>query len=248
MSPDISGLPPSIPLTDEQMRLVKSTAPILKEHGPAITRRFYGDMLEAQPELKSVFNHSSQLVRPYFVVLIEDELALTLTFMQTGHQAEALASAVYAYAEHIDNLGPIIPVVDRINQKHASLHIEPPQYAVVGQFLLQAITAVLGADVFAGALYDAWAAAYWQLAHVFIEREATLYAQAGWVGWKPFVVQKRVQESDDIVSFYLIPKEDAPKMGLYRPGQFISVRKFITELGVYQSRQYGRCCTRFFST
>jgi nitric oxide dioxygenase len=102
---------------------------------------------------------------------------------------------------------------------------------------MEAITEVLGADIFKGELYAAWGAAYWQLAHLFIDQEAVLYAQAGWVGWKKFSVKKRVQESSDIVSFYLVPLEDAPKMDKYRPGQYISVRKFIKELGLYQSRQ-----------
>jgi nitric oxide dioxygenase len=233
MSNTTSDLPPSVPLTEEQRKLVKSTAPILKEHGPAITRRFYAEMIEAHPDLKNVFNHSHQVVRSTFAIYY----TLVHLSKQTGHQAEALAGAVYAYAEHIDDLTPIVPVVDRINQKHVSLHITPPQYAIVGKFLLQAITEVLGADVFKGELYDAWAAAYWQLAHIFIDREAALYAQAGWVGWKEFKVQKRVQESSEIVSFYLVPKGDAPKLSAYRPGQFISVRKFVKELDMYQSRQ-----------
>jgi nitric oxide dioxygenase len=59
---DISSLPPSVPLTDEQRRLVKSTAPILKEHGPTITRHMYDTLLDAHPDLKSVFNHSDQVV------------------------------------------------------------------------------------------------------------------------------------------------------------------------------------------
>jgi nitric oxide dioxygenase len=55
---------------------------------------------------------------------------------------------VYAYAANIDNIAPLVPVVDRINQKHASLGITPDQYAVVGEYLLKAITDVLGVDVF----------------------------------------------------------------------------------------------------
>jgi nitric oxide dioxygenase len=67
ISNDASDLPPFVPLTEEQRKLVKSTAPILKEHGPAITRRFYADLLEADPDLKNVFNHSHQVVSSFYV-------------------------------------------------------------------------------------------------------------------------------------------------------------------------------------
>lgn len=106
----------------------------------------------------------------------------------------------------------------------------------MGANLLQAISDVLGADVFKDELYDAWVAAYWQLAHICIDREAQLYAQAGWEGWKEFVVQRKVKESDDVISFYLAPKDGA-KLPKHRPGQYISVQKYVKELGFLQSRQ-----------
>jgi nitric oxide dioxygenase len=156
--------------------------------------------------------------------------------MQNGHQADALAAAVYAYAENIDDLTPLLPAVERICNKHASLHITPQQYAVVGKYLLQSITDILGEDVFKGELYEAWGSAYWALAHICIEREAELCKSAAWTGWKVFTVSKRVQESVDITSFYLTPKDGAT-LPRYRPGQYIAVQKYITELGLWQARQ-----------
>lgn len=210
-------LPNPGPLTEEQRKLVKATVPVLQEHGTTITRKFYGNMIGENPELKNIFSHSKQM---------------------QGHQADALARSVLAYAENIDDLTPAIPLVERIAHKHASLHIVPAQYAIVGKYLLQAITDVVGAEVFSGALYDAWFAAYWQLAHICINREAELYAQAGWVGWREFVLQKRVKETDEITSFYLVPKDGKP-LPTFKPGQYISVQKFVEKLGHYQSRQYS---------
>lgn len=143
---------------------------------------------------------------------------------------------MYEYAANIDDLTPVLPIVERLCNKHASLHIVPEQYPIVGANLLQGITDVLGADVFKGDLYDAWVAAYWQLAHLLIAREAALYGQAGWEGWKEFVVKKKVKEADDVTSFYLSPK-DGTKLPAHRPGQYISVQKYINELGFLQSRQ-----------
>ncbi|KAL7283859.1 hypothetical protein ACG7TL_003299 [Trametes sanguinea] len=211
------GLPRPTPLTPDQRKLISATVPILAEHGVTITKLFYKQMLDANPDLRNVFSHSKQ---------------------QRGHQAEALARAVYAYAANIEDLTPILPVVERIAHKHTSVHIVPSQYAIVGKHLLEAITQVVGADVFRGDLYNAWAAAYWNLAHIFIDRERQLYEAAQWIGWRDFVVARKVNESDEIMSFYLKPKDGKP-LEPYRPGQYISVQKFVPELGIYQSRQYS---------
>lgn len=211
------NLPNPGPLTEAQRKLVKATVPVLEAHGSEITRRFYKQMLEAHPELRNVFNHTKQ---------------------QRGDQSEALARAVYAYAQNIDDLTPILPVVERLCNKHASLHILPAHYAIVGEHLLQAIGQVVGTDVFSGDLYEAWVVAYWQLAHICINREAELYKQAGWIGWKEFVVTKKVKETEEITSFYLAPKDKTP-LPVFKPGQYISVQKFVKELGVNQSRQYS---------
>lgn len=112
----------------------------------------------------------------------------------------------------------------------------PEQYPIVGENLLNAITQVLGADVFKGELYDAWYAAYWQLAHILLGREAELYRSSAWEGFKEFVVKKRVPEADDVTSFYLAPKDGKP-LPTHRPGQYICVQKFVGELGFNQSRQ-----------
>lgn len=128
--------------------------------------------------------------------------------------------------------------MERIAHKHASLQIVPEQYATVGKYLLAAITTVLGADVFKGELYDAWAAAYWNLAYVFIKREAEIYDEAGWVGWKEFVVSERVQESESITSFYFKPKDGSP-LPKFKPGQYLCIRRHVPELGRFQARQYA---------
>lgn len=147
-----------------------------------------------------------------------------------------MARSVYGYAANIDDLTPVLPVVERLCNKHASLGIQPQQYTIVGKHLLEAITEIVGKDVFKGDLYDAWFAAYWQLAQICINREAELYKGAAWAGWKDFVVRNKVQETDDITSFYLVPKDGSP-LPSYKPGQYISVQRFVNDLGFNQSRQ-----------
>ena len=110
-------------LTLEQVQLVKATVPILREHGKDITTNFYKDLITDNPTLNNVFNRTNQA---------------------NGHQAFALANALYAYASHIDDLGVLSPAVERICQKHASLYVQPEQYDIVGKYLLKAMKDVLG--------------------------------------------------------------------------------------------------------
>lgn len=45
----------------------------------------------------------------------------------------------------------------------------------------------------------------------------------GWDGYRKFVVDRKVAESDTITSFYLVP-EDGGTLPLYKPGQFLTIR------------------------
>lgn len=208
-------------LTTQQKEIVKSTIPALQEHSVTITTLFYKRLLEVHPELKNIFNTSHQA---------------------TGEQPAALAHAVWAYASNLDRPEALSTAVSRIGHKHASLGVMPDHYPVVGQHLLVAIKEVLGPAVNEQVL-NAWAAAYQELADIFINFEDHLYKQnlktsGGWKGWRKFFVSRKVSESDEIISFYLTPvdKDTLPK---YQPGQFVSVRCYIPELLSYQPRQYS---------
>ena len=208
-------------LTTHQKSIVKSTAPVLAEHGVAITSLFYERLLKNHSALRNIFNSAHQ---------------------STGAQPAALAHAVWAYAENIDNLGALSAAVSRIGNKHASLGVEPNQYPVVGQELLASIKLVLG-DAATDEIIEAWRAAYDQLATIFIDFEANLYKQAneipgGWTGWRAFTVAHKVHESDEIVSFSLEPEDKKP-LPDFKSGQYVSVRVFVPELGTYQPRQYS---------
>lgn len=51
-------------------------------------------------------------------------------------------------------------------------------------------------------------------------------------------MQRRAPESAEIISFYLVPEDGRP-LPLFRPGQYISLRVHIPELGCLQPRQYS---------
>ncbi|WP_214227908.1 NO-inducible flavohemoprotein [Pedobacter sp. B4-66] len=205
----------------EQKQLISATVPVLKENGVLLTTHFYNRMFTHNPELKNMFNMGNQ---------------------DSGKQQTALAMAVLAYAENIANPGVLMPVVDRIGHKHVSLDIRPEHYQIVGRHLIASIQEVLGAAATPD-IIDAWTAAYQQLATLMSGHETKLYQQKaaqqdGWTGWRPFFVGKKIVESLEITSFYLYPT-DGGKVMPHIPGQYISIRVFLPELSLYQSRQYS---------
>jgi len=207
-------------LTPSQVQTIKSTVPVLATYGTAITAKFYEDMLSANPELKNIFNNTHQA---------------------TGHQAQALAGALYAYAANIDDLGKLNPAVELICHKHASLFIRAEHYDIVGKHLLETMKTVLG-NAATPEIMEAWGAAYWQLANVMIAKEDDLYrATSYWPDWKGFTIVKKEKESEEITSFYLEPVDANLRLPIFKPGQYISVNIFVDELdgGVWQARQYS---------
>lgn len=192
-------------LTSEQLAVIQQTVPVLQEHGETLTRHFYQRLFRENPEVKDYFNPAHQ---------------------RSGSQQRALAGAICAYAQHVDNPAALTGAVELIAQKHVSLGIRPEHYPIVGENLLASIGEVLG-EAATDTIIDAWATAYGALADIFIRREAEIYQTQeqsyGWQGFKPFVVTRREPVSDNILSLYLKP-EDGQALPSHRPGQYVTIR------------------------
>ncbi|MCY0970040.1 NO-inducible flavohemoprotein [Chryseobacterium wangxinyae] len=208
-------------MTNDQKNLIKSTVPILKSNGIDLTKHFYSRMFMHNPELKNVFNMGNQA---------------------SGKQQNALAGAVLAYAEHIENPEVLIGVLKSIGNKHVSLNITPEQYDIVGLHLIASIKEVLG-ETADDKLIEAWTEAYNELAQIMISIENDMYQSTmnktgGWKGWRKFVITDIIEESSEIKSFYLQPK-DQKAIADYFPGQYISIKIFVPTLAHEQPRQYS---------
>lgn len=211
-------------LTEAQRSIIRATVPVLQTHGEAITAHFYKTLFEAHPGLLNVFNKANQ--RP-------------------GGQGANLATSILMYAAHIDHLEKLGSMVERIAHKHGSMEVRPEHYPVVGHHLLLSIRAVLGAGA-TDAVIDAWSAAYGDLASIFIKREQSLYDEGGqqlggWYGFKAFRVARKVRESSTIVSFYLVPADNA-SLPAFSPGQFLSLKLKAPSDPHEQIRQYSLSC------
>jgi nitric oxide dioxygenase len=206
-------------LSQNTIKIVKSTAPVLAERGVEITTYFYKTLFEAHPELLNIFNHANQ---------------------QKGRQQTALANTVYAAATYIDQLEVLLPAVKQIAHKHRSLNVKKEHYPIVGEFLLKAIKDVLGAAA-TPEVINAWGEAYQVIAQVFIDIENEMYEEANthkWEGFQAFKVMKKVEESSLITSFYLqaADESDAPT---FQPGQYVTVRLKVSGEEYLVNRQYS---------
>ncbi len=194
----------SKPLSETTIAIVKATVPALAAHGPAITGEMYGRLFQDAP-IRALFNQSNQ--------------------GKGGAQVNALAAAVLGYAQNIDNLGALGPVVERIAQKHIGYTILPEHYPYVGKALLGAIAHVLG-DAATPDVLAAWGEAYWFLADILKNREQAIRDEieavdGGWAGWRDFTVAEKVRESSIITSFVLRPA-DGGKVIPHKPGQYLT--------------------------
>lgn len=208
-------------LSEETRTIVKSTVPVLEEHGVTITTKFYENLFVAHPELLNIFNQANQA---------------------QGRQQAALANAVHAAAVNIDNLEEILPAVIQIAHKHVSVGVLPEHYSIVGEYLLKAMKEVLG-DAATDDIIEAWAEAYGVIADAFIGVEKDMYKQTveqenSWIFFKDFIVTHKVKESEVITSFYMKPA-DGSDVPPYTPGQYISIRLSMPGEEFLVIRQYS---------
>lgn len=138
-------------MTNETKTIIKATAPVLKEHGEAITTAMYKVLFEKYPQTQELFKNASP------------------------DQHKKLANAVYAYAANIDQLENLGKGIEQMASVHVKTNVLPEHYPMVGDALLQAIKTVLG-DAATDEVMAAWEEAFGFLAEVLIKREKELYA------------------------------------------------------------------------
>jgi len=197
-------------LTAHQKSIISATVPLLETGGEALTKHFYGILLAEHAEVRPLFNQAHQA---------------------SGDQPRALANSVLMYARHIDRLEALGDLAGQIVNKHVALQVQPEQYPIVGACLLRAIREVLGPEIATDEVIEAWAAAYGQLADILIGAEKSVYdanatVPGGWRGARPFRVERKETESEEITSFYLAPADGQPVMD-FQPGQYIGLRLVI---------------------
>jgi len=139
-------------LSEKTIEICKATAPVIEEHGEAITTRMYEILFANYPETKALFGDAPE------------------------DQHKILAGAVAAYAANIDNLDVLGKAVEGMARRHVKTNVKPEHYPMVGVSLLEAIKDVLG-DAATDDVIEAWKEAYFFLGDILIAREKELYAE-----------------------------------------------------------------------
>ena len=141
-------------MTQQEIQIIKDTIPVLKQKGEEITKYFYECMFSKYPQVKPMFDENKQ---------------------KNGEQPKALAMAVLMAAQNIENLENTRKFVDKVAITHTKLNVKEEHYPIVGECLLEAIKAVVGAG---DDVINAWASAYGEIAKFYIDIEKEIYAKA----------------------------------------------------------------------
>lgn len=206
-------------LTYKEAQLVKATIPFLREHGESISDIVYTTLIKRHPDLNNTLN---------------------LIHLKDGRLARALTVVILRFASNINNVYELIPKLERICNKHCTLGIKPEHYEILGGLIIETFQEVMGPSLTPD-MKAAWTKAYRILSHMLIGREKIIYKdfeRFGWSSWRKFRIDRKVCEADDLYSFYLVP-EDGKRLPKFFPGQYISVRLFVPEVGYHQTRQYS---------
>jgi len=143
------------PLSDQTIAIVKAMAPVLQQHGVAITTRMYERLFENE-EVRDLFDQAAQ---------------------DSGEQPRRLAAAILGYAQNVDKLQNLTPVVARVVERHVETGVKAEHYPLVADALLPAIRDVVGEAAATDEVLSAWGEAYWFLADILIGKEREVYAQ-----------------------------------------------------------------------
>ena len=195
-------------LKQSEIILLKGLVGVLEEYGETISNRMYEILSERYPDVMKVFNRTH----------IEDG---------DKKQVKLLHHVLVKSFESIDQPEVLIEMFTRAAEKHSVVMVQPEQYQVVAECLLEAIQDVLGVKSDSKEI-QAITKAYQILAGTLIEIEAALYKQAGLnIGEVPqfiktMVLSKRVVANgiDEVTELTLAMPESYPEV---TPMQYLSL-------------------------
>lgn len=133
-------------MTPEQIRLVRSTYSQVDAIADQAADLFYDRLFTIAPGVKPLFKND----------------------MRT--QGRMLMSSIGLVVRNLDHPEKILPMVEKMGQRHNAYGAKPEHYPVVGEALLWTLEQGLG-NAFTPEVKDAWAAAYGLLSQLMIDAQ-----------------------------------------------------------------------------
>lgn len=129
-------------MTPDQKILVKDTWAKVIPIADTAAMLFYGKLFEIDPSTQPLFKAADM-----------------------PEQRKKLMQAIGTVVAGLDNLAPLIPVLESLGRKHVAYGVADKQYDTVGAALLWTLEQGLG-DTWTPSVKDAWVAAYTAVAGV----------------------------------------------------------------------------------
>ena len=187
--------------------IIKSTIPLLEEHGMTLVERMYEYLLINYPEYESFFNKAH-------------------LGGGDGKQITALTSFLLFYAKNFDTPSVLLPALEKANQIHVAKRILPEYYPPVGEAIQYALQEQF--DLPDGhEILIAWGDAYSFLSELMIQLETDIQDQAkqqeyGWEGYRKVSVLEVIEETADTIRIWLGTSDNEPLVEA-SPLQFITL-------------------------
>jgi hemoglobin-like flavoprotein len=134
-------------MTPQQIELVRASFARVQPNADAVAAAFYERLFTLDPSVRVLFKGDMKV------------------------QGRKLMQVIGVAVAALDNLGPLVPVVQSLGVRHAGYGVTPQHYASVGAALLGTLEAGLGAD-FTTEAREAWTATYQIVASVMQEAAA----------------------------------------------------------------------------
>lgn len=141
-------------MTPDQKTLVKDTWSKVVPIADTAASLFYGKLFEIDPSTQPLFKAADM-----------------------PEQRKKLMQAIGTVVAGLDNLAPLIPVLENLGRKHVAYGVADKQYDTVGAALLWTLEQGLG-DAWTPPVKDAWIAAYTAVAGVMRGAAQTVAAAA----------------------------------------------------------------------
>ena len=131
-------------MTPRQIELVQGSFAQVAPIADQAAALFYHNLFSADPSLKPLFKGDMQA------------------------QGQKLMQMIGVAVGKLNELEVLVPVLQRLGERHADYGVEDDHYATVGSALLQTLSQGL-ADAFTEEVEEAWGTAYGLMANTMIE-------------------------------------------------------------------------------